>query len=570
MNAAAGDRGGTALQLQLLGERALRRGEERLDGAVHYRKGWALLGYLALERQAPHPREHLSQLLWPHLAAASARTNLRQVVADLKQVLDAHGAGDALQIDRDAIALLPTATLDIDVHALEAAADGADSPSVAQAEQRAHAFTGEFLQGLQLPDCREFEDWLQQARRRVLGHGEVALQRLCALQELSGRLPQAAETARRLLALDEWNEAHLRALMRLLAGNGETAQALAACEAFAAQLRADIGAEPQAETLALRERIARGEGGGNRERSVGGDGAARRWISVVYCEVRSRTDETRRIDWALEVLARVGDRLRREGGWVLPASGRTVMACFDDRPLAGDSAFQAAQAASHVRDAFGGEVAVALCAGLARIEAHAGAPTVLGNPAEWALRLCLQAQAGQVVVCESVQRQLRGRFATQPLPERVLPGLGRSLPVWELGAMQAAIAMPQAAPHDEDGEAVASTRADPHLTQRVASSDATAPRNAWLEVVQGAGRGRRAAVAGAPVVIGRSGDADLQVPHGTVSRHHCAVWRDGTRYRIRDMGSTNLTRVNGAIVQEAALADGDRIQLGDSVLRFGY
>ncbi len=31
-----------------------------------------------------------------------------------------------------------------------------------------------------------------------------------------------------------------------------------------------------------------------------------------------------------------------------------------------------------------------------------------------------------------------------------------------------------------------------------------------------------------------------------------------------------LTRVNGAIVQEAALADGDQIQLGDSALRFAY
>ncbi|HVJ38849.1 MAG TPA: FHA domain-containing protein [Stenotrophomonas sp.] len=570
MNRVAGDRSGNVLQLQLLGERALRRGEDRLDGAVHYRKGWALLGYLALERQAPHPREHLSQLLWPQLAPASARTNLRQVVADLKQALDAHGAGDALQIDRDAIALVPTATLDIDVHALEAVADGADSPSVAQAEQRAQALSGEFLQGLQWPDCLEFEEWLQAARRRVLGQSEVALQRLCTLQELSARLPQAAETARRLLALDEWNEAYLRLLMRLLAGNGEAAQALAAYDHFATQLRADIDAQPQAETAALRERIARGEGGGNRERNASGDAAARRWISVVYCEVRSRTDETRRIDWALEVLARVGDRLRREGGWVLPASGRTVMACFDDRPLAGDSAFQAAQAASRVREGFGGEVAVALCAGLARIEAHAGAPTVLGNPAEWALRLCLQAQPGQVVVCESVQRQLRGRFATQALPERVLPGLGRSVPVWELGAMQADAGAAQAEGLSADAAAAPPTRADPHVTQRVAVSDATAPRNAWLEVVQGSGRGRRTAVAGAPVVIGRSTDADLQVPHGTVSRHHCAVWRDGTRYRIRDMGSTNLTRVNGAIVQEAALANGDQIQLGDSVLRFGY
>ncbi|HYG05142.1 MAG TPA: FHA domain-containing protein [Stenotrophomonas sp.] len=569
MSGLQGERAGVTapLQLQLLGERALRRGEARLEGAIHYRKGWALLGYLAVERHAPHPRDQLAQLLWPQLPAASARTNLRQVVADLKQVLDAHGAGEALQVDRDHVALLASPALDIDVLALEAAADGADSPSLAQAELRAQGFGGEFLQGLQLSDCAEFDEWLQQARRRLLAQGEAALQRLCTLQELAGRLPQAADTARRLLALDEWNEGHLRLLMRLLAGNGEAAQALAACDRFAAQLREELDAEPQADTLALRERIARGEGTGSRERGSG-DGTARRWISVVYCEVRSRTDETRRIDWALEVLARVGDRLRREGGWVLPANGRTVMACFDDRPLAGDSAYQAALAASGVREAFGAEVAVALCAGLARIEAHAGAPTVLGNPAEWALRLCLQARPGQVVLCESMQRQLRGRFATEALPERVLPGLGRSLPVWELGEVRdgtAALADAAALPQVQ-----ASADHDPHVTQRVASADNTAPRNAWLEIVHGSGRGRRVAVAGAPVVIGRSSEADLQVPHGTVSRHHCAVWRDGTRFRIRDMGSTNLTRVNGAIVQEAALGDGDQIQLGDSVLRFGY
>lgn len=556
------------LQLCLLGERSLRRGAESLEGLIHYRKGWALLGYLAVERAQPHSREHIAQLLWPQLAPTAARTNLRQVLANLKQAFDLHGAGDALQVDREQVALLPSPALEIDVQALEAAAEGSGSLGLAQAEKRAQRFAGEFLQGLQLPDCAEFEEWLQIARRRLFTLGESALQRLCQLQELAGHLPQAADTARRLLALDPWNEAHLRQWMRLLAGAGEAAQALAACDRFAEQLREELDTGIEPDTQALRERIAR-EALPSRERGASAEAGARRWISVVYCEVRSRTDETRRIDWALEVLTRVGERLRREGGWVLPASGRTVMACFDDRPLAGDSAWQAARAASGVREAFGAEVAVALCAGLARIEAHAGAPTVLGNPAEWALRLCLQAQPGQVVLCESMQRQLRGRFASQPLPERVLPGLGRSLRVWELGPAQQAEAIAQA-PAVEEGHAPAAAGHDPHVTQRVAGPAGNAPRHAWLEIVQGQGRGRRAAVAAGPVVIGRSVDADLQVAHGTVSRHHCAVWRDGARYRIRDMGSTNHTRVNGAIVQEAVLADGDQIQLGDSLLRFAY
>lgn len=554
------------LRVQLLGERGLRREGENLDAAIRYRKGWALLGYLSVEPERQHPREYLAQLLWPQLGAASARTNLRQVVADLKQTLDQHDAGEALQVDREHIALLPSAQLDIDVLALRAAADGSHVPGLAQAEQRAQGFSGEFLHGLQLPDCAEFEEWLQLARQRLRECAAAALQRLCTLQALAGRLPQAVETARRLLALDEWNEGHLRSWMRLLANNGDAPQALAGCDRFAAQLRGELGAELEDETRVLRERISRGELYASREH--GGDAGARRWISVVYCEVRSRTDETRRIDWALEVLARVGERLRREGGWVLPATGRTVMACFDDRPMAGDSAYQAALAANGVREAFGGEVAVALCAGLARIEAHAGAPTVLGNPAEWALRLCLQAQPGQVVLCESMQRQLRGRFDTRALPERTLPGLGRSLPVWELGLIQAGALAP--VPDATPAIRVPEPAADPHVTQRVSANDDSVPRNAWLEVTQGAGQGRRVAVSAAPVVIGRSADADLQVPHGTVSRHHCAVWRDGTRYRIRDMGSTNLTRVNGAIVQEAVLADGDLVQLGDSALRFTY
>ena len=47
----------------------------------------ALLAYLAMEVQFPHRREALAGLLWPEFPERSARTNLRNALASLRNVL---------------------------------------------------------------------------------------------------------------------------------------------------------------------------------------------------------------------------------------------------------------------------------------------------------------------------------------------------------------------------------------------------------------------------------------------------------------------------------------------------
>ena len=79
-----------------------------------------------------------------------------------------------------------------------------------------------------------------------------------------------------------------------------------------------------------------------------------------------------------------------------------------------------------------------------------------------------------------------------------------------------------------------------NTTQRTLLSDGPmrpAPRSACLVVIHGEGLGRRVDVEDAPVLIGRSHDADLSISHKSVSREHCRVWRDGDAYRIRDLGA---------------------------------
>lgn len=70
------------------------------------------------------------------------------------------------------------------------------------------------------------------------------------------------------------------------------------------------------------------------------------------------------------------------------------------------------------------------------------------------------------------------------------------------------------------------------------------------------------------VKIGRQADNDLVVVDPGVSRHHAEVINESGTCTLHDLGSTNGTYVNGSVVTEHALRDGDRISLGSTVVEF--
>jgi pSer/pThr/pTyr-binding forkhead associated (FHA) protein len=67
-----------------------------------------------------------------------------------------------------------------------------------------------------------------------------------------------------------------------------------------------------------------------------------------------------------------------------------------------------------------------------------------------------------------------------------------------------------------------------------------------VELVFGA---MRKTASGTGMVIGRSSNADVQVPDRDVSRRHCRVWRDEADFMVEDLGSTHGTFVNGVRIQ---------------------
>ena len=95
------------------------------------------------------------------------------------------------------------------------------------------------------------------------------------------------------------------------------------------------------------------------------------------------------------------------------------------------------------------------------------------------------------------------------------------------------------------------------------------PAEAWIEVE---GVDKRQPLGRGMLRIGREDDNDLQLLLKTVHRYHAVIHRTADAYYvITDLSSAdgNGVILNGTRVSEARLKDGDTVQLGDAVLRFG-
>src|SRR5205823_6490126 len=70
------------------------------------------------------------------------------------------------------------------------------------------------------------------------------------------------------------------------------------------------------------------------------------------------------------------------------------------------------------------------------------------------------------------------------------------------------------------------------------------------------------------ITIGRGPDNTIVIGDSSVSSHHAQLQLVGETYRLKDLGSTNGTRVNGIPVTETTLQFGDQIRFGAAEARY--
>jgi len=73
---------------------------------------------------------------------------------------------------------------------------------------------------------------------------------------------------------------------------------------------------------------------------------------------------------------------------------------------------------------------------------------------------------------------------------------------------------------------------------------------------------------GPEITVGRVADNMVQVEHASVSGHHAILKLDGQDYLIKDLDSTNGTRINGEKIAQQKLRRNDIVRLGNIELLY--
>jgi transcriptional regulator with GAF, ATPase, and Fis domain len=99
------------------------------------------------------------------------------------------------------------------------------------------------------------------------------------------------------------------------------------------------------------------------------------------------------------------------------------------------------------------------------------------------------------------------------------------------------------------------------ISTRAQSADGALSDEVVVVVLSGSQRGRQVHLH-ERMRVGKAPDNDLVLEDDTVSRHHCELERREHGVLVRDLGSTNHTRVGRTAIQEAVVEAGATIKVG--------
>ena len=210
-------------------------------------KSLALLIYLAMTGRE-QSREKLAALFWPEASNAQARQALRNALWDIRRATsDDHLTADTEVVSFDGSHIWS------DVRELETLAH----EPLHETKRRLQI--APFLEGFNLKDAPEFDDWVSFERDRVQQLAIKLWRARADAYEARGEWSQAITAAQRVLEFDPTHEETHRQLMRLHYATGDRAAALKQYETARAALERELGVAPMEETRALHQHIIEAE-----------------------------------------------------------------------------------------------------------------------------------------------------------------------------------------------------------------------------------------------------------------------------------------------------------------------
>jgi two-component SAPR family response regulator len=243
--------------------RAFGPGSVELQGRVLVSSDWTyskareLLFYLICN--PAQTKEQVGLALWPDASTAQLRDSFRITLHFLRRALGRPGwvlyEGGRYAFNRGLPYWFDVEAFEFHLSLAQLALEGAGRPAPLAADYLDRAtslYDGDFLDGAEAEWCLITREDLQRKYLQALvARGGLFFE--------TGEYVRATEVYRLAIAKDGYLEAAHRGLMRCLARQGELSQALRHYQALAALLMAELDAPLAPETVALHDRLCRGE-----------------------------------------------------------------------------------------------------------------------------------------------------------------------------------------------------------------------------------------------------------------------------------------------------------------------
>ena len=249
------------LRIYLLGEVQVENGDRLLrESQLGGPQGRFVLAHLVMERKRAVTQAELAEALWPDSLPPSWAAALSAIVSRLRTQLGTAGLPRARIIGNafGCYQFTPPGETWVDVEAALAAVDAAEGAIAAGNPQAAYGpsliattiLRRPFLPGHDGP-------WVDERRGALESSLVMALD--CRVEALAANKEAALAIthAREALRLDPYRESGYRRLMRLLAANGDGAEAARAYQQCRDLLEKELGVAPSAETESLYDEIIR-------------------------------------------------------------------------------------------------------------------------------------------------------------------------------------------------------------------------------------------------------------------------------------------------------------------------
>lgn len=238
----------TPTRIELLGKLRLTFGQQVIT-SINTNRMRSLLAYLVLNTGSAQSREHLAYLLWPESGDAQARTNLRQLLHNLRRALPVECSllvsdNRTVQWLRDSSCAIDVLEFEAAIRAAETAREGDTSTVRSALEEAARLYQDDLL-----PDL--YDDWLRSRREQLRNRFAEVLSRLTTISESAGDSVAGIRYATKLISIDPLRETYYQTLMWLHLRNRDRSSALRVYHQCMRNLQRELGVSPSKTTQDL-------------------------------------------------------------------------------------------------------------------------------------------------------------------------------------------------------------------------------------------------------------------------------------------------------------------------------